>query len=743
MTNHKTMLHLRALSCLAVLLLACLFGLPAAYAQTAQFTYQGKLVDNGAPASGTYDLEFRLFDAPAGGVQQGSSITADDVVVSSGIFTVSLDFGAAVFPGASRWLEISVRPGASTGEFTLLTPRQPVTSTPYAVRSLNAATAVLADGLSAACVGCVTSAQISSVNGSAVNGAIPVAAVPAGSASYLQNTTTAQTATNFNISGNGTAGGTLAGNIVNAATQYNIGGSRVLSVAGTNNTFVGQATGSSNTTGGDNAFFGTAAGFNNTTGSNNVFFGRFAGFNNISGNDNVFVGRSAGSNNSSGDSNSFFGRSAGASNTTGGGNSFFGSSAGLANTTAGGNAFFGYQAGMTNTTGFSNSFFGSGAGSDDSIGFQNAFFGAAAGRHNTSGNNNSFFGFRAGDANTTADFNSFFGTFAGFVNTTGTENSFFGESAGEANTEGSQNSFFGRNAGVANTTGDSNTFIGVSTGLVNTTGTANTFVGRQAGLSNTAGVGNSFFGTTAGHSSLGSTNSFFGSSTGGLNTTGSGNSFFGSGAGLFNTTGDHNTILGFSADVGSGNLSFATAIGADAVVSASNTIVLGRDNGQDEVVIPGVLFLGTLGGAGATHVCINAFTHLSTCSSSRRYKESVVDFKPGLQLLSRLRPVAFAWKTDHARDLGLIAEEVAEVEPLLVTHNKTGAIEGVKYDQLAVVLINAVKEQQKQIETLQQRNAALSARLISVEKTLKKRVGSARRRLRPPTVKTGSYRTKK
>src|SRR5206468_171836 len=80
------------------------------------------------------------------------------------------------------------------------------TSSPYAIRSLNAATA---NGLSVACVNCVTSSQIQSVQGNQVTGAIPVASVPAGSTNYIQNTTSQQPLSNFNLSGNGIIGGTL------------------------------------------------------------------------------------------------------------------------------------------------------------------------------------------------------------------------------------------------------------------------------------------------------------------------------------------------------------------------------------------------------------------------------------------------------------------------------------------------------------------------------------------------------
>src|SRR5262249_5962871 len=110
------------------------------------------------------------------------------------------------------------------------------------------------------------SSQIASVNGSAVTGTIPVGSVPAGSTNYIQNTTSQQASSNFNISGSGTAGGTLSANVVNATTQFNLGGNRILSAAGSSNLFAGINAGINNT-GTGNAFFGTAAGQANTTAS--------------------------------------------------------------------------------------------------------------------------------------------------------------------------------------------------------------------------------------------------------------------------------------------------------------------------------------------------------------------------------------------------------------------------------------------------------------------------------------------
>ncbi len=97
------------------------------------FTYQGRLMDNNAAADGLYDFEFKLYDAAEAGVQQGQAIRLDDVDVIDGYFTVVLDFGSEVFDGSNRWLEVSLRPGDSTGIFTALSPRQQIRPTPYAL----------------------------------------------------------------------------------------------------------------------------------------------------------------------------------------------------------------------------------------------------------------------------------------------------------------------------------------------------------------------------------------------------------------------------------------------------------------------------------------------------------------------------------------------------------------------------------------------------------------------------------
>ena len=100
------------------------------------FTYQGRLDGTGGPLSGAYDMRFTLHSAASGGSLLGT-VTLDNVAVSEGLFTVLLDFGTAAFTGAARWLEVSVRPGSSTGAYTVLTPRQAVTAVPYALHTLS------------------------------------------------------------------------------------------------------------------------------------------------------------------------------------------------------------------------------------------------------------------------------------------------------------------------------------------------------------------------------------------------------------------------------------------------------------------------------------------------------------------------------------------------------------------------------------------------------------------------------
>jgi len=114
------------------------------------FTYQGRLTDNSQLANGTYDFQFRLFDAPTNGAHVPVVLAYPTVAVSNGLFTTELDFGSNVFNGTTWWLEIGLRPSGVPAEFTLLTPRQPLSPVPNALFSVNSAlatTAITANGL--------------------------------------------------------------------------------------------------------------------------------------------------------------------------------------------------------------------------------------------------------------------------------------------------------------------------------------------------------------------------------------------------------------------------------------------------------------------------------------------------------------------------------------------------------------------------------------------------------------------
>lgn len=608
------------------------FGAIAATAQTTEFSYQGFLNDNNASANGSFDFEFRLFDVSTGGTalaaQQRTNIT-----VINGVFSVTLDFGG--FPAATRYLEIAVRPSGS-GALTTLTPRSKILSTPYATNALNAQNAANATNAqtaqtaltaanatnaeNAATAANALNAQNATNSTNAINAQNAVNAQNATNATNAANATNATTAENalqlggiaanqfvqttdarlsdarnplpnslnyiqntaalklgsFNITGSGTVGGTLSGNIVNAATQFNINGARILSNPGLYNTFAG-----------------IGAGQNNTASAN-------------------------------------------------------------------------------------------------------SFFGDSAGFKNTSGQANAFFGWRAGEENTTGDFNSLFGYAAGVSNRTGSNNSFFGTATG------------------IYTTGDNNSFFGEDTGYYNSTGTNNSYFGQEAGRGSS--------------DSTGSNNSFFGRLAGRNLTSGSNNTFAGAEAGYRNSSGSNNTAVGYNADFDESDLTNATAIGANAYVTQSNALVLGGINGtngattntfvgigttapQDKLHVVGFARFESLGAAGSTQLCRNASFQLSTCSSSLRYKTDVSPFSSGFQLVNQLQPIVFTWKDSGIRDLGLGAEDVAAVESLLVTRNDKGEIEGVKYDRVAVVLLNAVKEQQTQIERQQAENHALKAQI--------------------------------
>lgn len=185
-----------------MILLCCLLNVftVTVHAQTTVFTYQGRFTDSTQqqqPTNGTYNMQFALFGSLAGNDQIGSTITDSDVQVVGGVFTVKLNFTAAnSFDGSARFLEIRVF-NPATSNYITLTPRQPITSSPYSIQTIRASVATNAENL-----GGVPASNFVQTNDSRLTDA---RTPTPGSTNYIQNTTTIQPNSNFSISGGGTA----------------------------------------------------------------------------------------------------------------------------------------------------------------------------------------------------------------------------------------------------------------------------------------------------------------------------------------------------------------------------------------------------------------------------------------------------------------------------------------------------------------------------------------------------------
>lgn len=142
------------LACAITLL--CLCPDNVSWAQGTAFTYQGRLHTDGAPANDTNDFTFTLFLTDTGGAPVAGPVAIENLPVADGLFTTPVDFGMGVLTGAVHWLEIGVRPGASPGAYTTLSPRQKLTPAPYAVYAPNAGTATLATSAAGVASGAIT-----------------------------------------------------------------------------------------------------------------------------------------------------------------------------------------------------------------------------------------------------------------------------------------------------------------------------------------------------------------------------------------------------------------------------------------------------------------------------------------------------------------------------------------------------------------------------------------------------------
>ena len=283
-------------------------------------------------------------------------------------------------------------------------------------------------------------------------------------------------------------------------------------------------------------------------------------------------------------------------------------------------------------------------------------------------------------------FNTFAGDNALISNTTGAGNSAFGWQSLSTNTIGNFNTGVGGGALSVNDA-DSNTAVGAAALLLNTSGTQNTAVGTDAMALNDSGSFNTANGAFA----------LFN------NTEGSDNTATGDNALLNNTTGSDNIALGSSA--------------GSAVIDASNVIAIGSDGGNvsDSCFIGNIRDVQTQN-ADAIAVVVDSAGQLGTISSSQRFKTAIRPMSKASEAVLALKPVTFHYKTDKTDtpQFGLIAEEVAKVNPDLVVRDKNGEIHTVRYEAVNAMLLNeflkehrvvqeqgaTIARQQKQIEAL-------------------------------------------
>jgi len=291
----------------------------------------------------------------------------------------------------------------------------------------------------------------------------------------------------------------------------------------------------------------------------------------------------------------------------------------------------------------------------------------------------------------------------------GVKNTAVGANALLNNTTGSYNTANGQGTLSLNTTGGANTALGFGALSANTTGGSNTAVGGNALLSNTTG----FFDTAVGLSALV------------LNTTGAHNTAIGQSALANNTTGSSNIALG---EIGGWNLTtgnFNIHIGNPGVAGEDSTTRIG-DSSQARTFISGIRGV-TTGLADGIAVLIDSTGQLGTVSSSRRFKDDIADMDAASSELMKLRPVTFHYKTDQdpsgrRRQYGLIAEEVADVDPGLVARSADGQVETVLYQFLSPMLLNEYQKQQHRIEaqsveivSLKRETAVQAAEMIALK----------------------------
>jgi hypothetical protein len=347
--------------------------------------------------------------------------------------------------------------------------------------------------------------------------------------------------------------------------------------------------------------------------------------------------------------------------------------------------------------------------------------------------------------------NTAMGTQALLNNTTGEQNTAAGGYSINLNTTGFNNTALGFLTLANNTTGNNNTAIGDGAMLYNINGSFNTATGSfaldgdsrigTAGMYNTADgfetlTGNSGANNTAAgalalnHNQAGSNNAACGAFSLYSNESGNLNAALGDNALYFNRVGNRNAGVGHSAlknATGDNNVGVGANAGFN-LTTGSNNVAIANQGVAGE---SGIIRVGTPGAQTATYIAgisnskitgsavyITPSGQLGTLASSERYKTAIADMGTGSGKLQQLRPVTFHLRNDSPGDIqyGLIAEEVVKVYPELVIRDGSGEIEGIRYEELAPMLLNEVQQQRRKMDAQERRLRQLQRQLSALQK---------------------------
>jgi Chaperone of endosialidase len=292
--------------------------------------------------------------------------------------------------------------------------------------------------------------------------------------------------------------------------------------------------------------------------------------------------------------------------------------------------------------------------------------------------------------------------------TTGFNNTAIGSGALFSDTDGFGNTAVGLNAMESNTDGFGNAAVGSAALIFNTTGFRNTAMGRRAMILNTTG----FHDTATGENALES------------NTTGNYNTATGVDALGAETTGSLNIALGISAGFNLTTEDNNIDIGNLGVAGDANTIRIGEPTAVTDPAFGETLpahtatFIAGIYGttaSGGTAVYINSSGQLGTLTSSARFKQDIHSMDKASEAILALQPVTFRYKQEldpkGIPQFGLVAEQVAKVNPDLIVRDAEGKPYSVRYEAVNAMLLNEFLKEHQKVQQLEAALAAVSERL--------------------------------